>query len=112
MAIFLFFFAFLAQAQTSGGDVPVPLITDPGLSTRCRELLLERNDKVKIRQRIADLHRRNQNLLNKVPPQRTAMKARLSANAITVRNELYLATMQVQNLEENIVRSGCPGINL
>lgn len=88
------------------------ILTDPNLSTRCKELTQERNDKVKIRQRLSGLLQRNQNLLKQTPSMRVAMRRRLESNQVTVRNELYLATLQVQSMEETIIRSGCPGINL
>jgi hypothetical protein len=67
---------------------------------------------VKIRQRLSGLLQRNQNLLKQTPSMRVAMRRRLESNQVTVRNELYLATLQVQSMEETIIRSGCPGINL
>ncbi len=88
------------------------LTTDPNLSSRCRELLQDRNAKVAVRQRLAGLAQRNQNLLKQTPETRTLMKKRLEASQITLRNELHLATLQVQSMEETIIRSGCPGINL
>lgn len=97
-----------AQTDSSVKDI----LTDPNLSTRCKELTQERNDKVKIRQRLSGLLQRNQNLLKETPQMRVAMRRRLESNQVTVRNELYLATLQVQSMEETIIRSGCPGINL
>lgn len=94
-------------AQTSSD-----LVADPNLSSRCRELLKDRNDKVATRQRLTGLLQRNQLLLKQTPESRSLMNKRLKANDITLRNELYLTTLQVQNMEEAIIRSGCPGINL
>ena len=97
-----------AQTEVFTRDV----VTDPNLSSRCKALLQERNDKIKTRQRLTDLVQRNQNLLKKTPSTRPILTKRVEATAITLRNELYIASLQVQNLEESIVRSGCPGINL
>lgn len=88
------------------------IITDPNLSARCKDLLQERNDKIKIRQTLTSYYQRNQNLLKKTPPTRPLLTKRVEATGITLRNELYIASLQVQNLEESIIRSGCPGINL
>lgn len=88
------------------------ILTDPNLSSRCKELLQERNDKIKTRQRLSSLYQRNQNLLKKTPSSRPLLTKRVEASGITLRNELYIASLQVQNLEESIIRSGCPGINL
>lgn len=100
--------AAMAQETSINRDI----ITDPNLSSRCKELMQDRNDKVKVRQRLTGLLERNQNLLKKTPEMKVTMKKRLESNQITLRNELYLATLQVQSLEESIIRSGCPGINL
>jgi hypothetical protein len=108
----LFCAVFLTLATWSFAQVTGDLTTDPNLSSRCRELLQERNAKISVRQRLTGLVQRNQNLLKQTPDSRTLMKKRLGANQVTLRNELYLATLQVQTMEETIIRSGCPGINL
>jgi hypothetical protein len=36
----------------------------------------------------------------------------VEAHQIRVRNELHLTELQIQTMEENVVRSGCPGISL
>ena len=88
------------------------ILTDPNLSLRCKDLLKERNDKIIVRQRLSGLLQRNQNLLKETPEMKVAMRQRLQASQTTIRNELYLTTLQVQSMEESIIRSGCPGINL
>ena len=105
-------FLTLAWPTLMWGQTTSDLVADPNLSSRCRELLKERNDKVATRQRLTGLLQRNQNLLKQTPESRSLMHKRLRANEITLRNELYLATLQVQSMEESIIRSGCPGINL
>ncbi len=110
VGILTLFLSTLCWGQST--SVVKDIITDPNLSLRCKELMQERNDKVRIRQRLCGLLERNQNLLKKTPDMRKIMRSRLEANQITVRNELYLATLQVQSMEESIIRSGCPGINL
>ena len=102
----------MAESRAQTDSAVRDIITDPNLSMRCKELMQERNDKIKIRQRLNDLLQRNQNLLKSTPDMRVQMKKRLEASQISVRNELYLASLQVQNMEESIIRSGCPGINL
>ncbi len=98
-----------AVAQTAPGFDP---LTSPNMSVRCRDLLKERNEKIQVRQKLSSLVQRNDALLKKVAPNRVSMRRRLEANGITLRNEHYLAALQVQNMEEGIVRSGCPGISL
>ena len=87
-------------------------ITKPTQSLRCKELLRERSDKIKVQQRLNALLQRNQDLIKKSPKARESLHARLESNQIKVKNELHLANLQIQTMEENIVRSGCPGLSL
>ncbi len=98
------------KAQTF--DISRDVITDPNLSLRCKEQMKERAEKIKFRQKLNDLMKRNDVLLKKMPQTRPSMVKRLEANQISVKNELYLADLQVKAMEETIIRSGCPGINL
>ncbi len=87
-------------------------ITKPALSLRCKELVKERDAKVRVQQRLQGLLQRNRDLVKKTPNARETLHARVEAHQIRVRNELHLAELQIQTMEENIVRSGCPGIAL
>ena len=87
-------------------------ITRPAFSLRCKELLKERNDKIKMQQKLNSLLQRNQTLIKKSPQAKKTIHARLEANQMRIKNELHLSNLQVQTMEENIVRSGCPGISL
>jgi hypothetical protein len=40
------------------------------------------------------------------------MRNRLLANQVKTKNELHLTNLRIETMEENIVRSGCPGISL
>lgn len=87
-------------------------ITKPALSSRCKELHKERSDKIKIQQRLNALLQRNQDLIKKSPRAKETLHARLRSNQVKVKNELYLTNLQIETMEENIVRSGCPGLSL
>ena len=87
-------------------------ITKPALSLRCKEMLKERTDKIKHQQRLNGLLQRNQNLLNKTPKDKEGLRTRLNASQIRIKNELHLSTIGIETMEENIVRSGCPGLAL
>jgi hypothetical protein len=87
-------------------------ITKPALSLRCKEVLGERNEKIKVQQRLNALLQRNQDLIKKTPKAKPSMHNRLLSNQIKIKNELYLTNLNIENMEENIVRSGCPGISL
>lgn len=87
-------------------------ITRPALSLRCKEMIKERDAKVKVQQRLQGLLQRNRDLIKKTPRARETLHARVEAHQIRVRNELHLTELQIQTMEENVVRSGCPGIVL
>lgn len=87
-------------------------ITRPVLSLRCKELFKERADKIKVQQRLNALLQRNEELIKKSPKAKQTLHGRLESNRVKVRNELYLVTLQIETMEENIVRSGCPGLSL
>ena len=87
-------------------------ITKPALSLRCKELFKDRSDKVVIQQRLNALLARNQSLIRKTPRAKESFHARLLSNQVRVKNELHLVNLQIEAMEENIVRSGCPGLSL
>jgi hypothetical protein len=87
-------------------------ITKPSLSLRCKELLRERGEKVKVQQRLNALLQRNQDLIKKSPRAKEILHARLKSNQVKIKNELYLTNLNIETMEESIVRSGCPGIAL
>ncbi|MES2527370.1 MAG: hypothetical protein V4598_09790 [Bdellovibrionota bacterium] len=87
-------------------------ITKPALSLRCKELMKERDAKVRVQQRLQGLLQRNRDLVKKTPRAKETLHSRVEAHQIRVRNELHLAELQIQTMEENIVRSGCPGLSL
>lgn len=87
-------------------------ITKPVLSLRCKELFKERADKIKIQQRLNALLQRNEDLIKKTPSNKQTLQGRLNSTRVKIKNELYLANLQIETMEENIVRSGCPGLSL
>lgn len=87
-------------------------ITKPALSLRCKELLRERGDKVKVQQRLNALLQRNQDLIKKSPKANASVKNRLESSQVKIKNEIHLTNLSIEGMEENIVRSGCPGISL
>lgn len=93
-------------------DLLQDAITKPSLSLRCKELFRERADKIKVQQRLNALLQRNQDLIKKAPKARETFQARIRSHQIRVKNELHLTNLQIESMEENIVRSGCPGLSL
>ncbi len=87
-------------------------ITKPALSLRCKEVLRERDAKIKVQQRLNALLQRNQDLIEKGPKAKATFQNRLLSNQLKIKNELYLTNLNIESMEESIVRSGCPGISL
>ena len=87
-------------------------ITKPALSLRCKELLRERAEKIKVQQRFNALLQRNQDMIKKSPNAKPSLKNRLLSTQVIIKNELHLTNLNIETMEENIVRSGCPGISL
>lgn len=87
-------------------------ITKPVLSLRCKELFKERADKIKVQQKLNGLLQRNEDLIRKSPKAKQTLHGRLESTRVKIKNELYLTNLQIEAMEENIVRSGCPGLSL
>jgi hypothetical protein len=87
-------------------------ITKPSLSIRCKELHQERSEKIKVQQKLNALLQRNRIIIKKTPTTKEIVLAKLKSNQIRIKNELHLMTLQIQTMEENIIRSGCPGLAL
>jgi hypothetical protein len=87
-------------------------IRQPVMGVRCKELFKERAEKIKFQQRLNGLLQRSVDLSKKTPDNKTGINARIKANEIEIKNELHLANLQIKTMEENIVRSGCPGLSL
>lgn len=87
-------------------------IKQPALSLRCKELFKERADKIKAQQRLNGLLQRNENLIKKTPESKKSLQARLESTQIKIKTELESKNDDINRMEENIVRSGCPGLSL
>jgi len=87
-------------------------VNQPVQSQRCKELFHDRSDKIKVQQRLNGLIKRNEQLLKNTPKTKETLLGRLKSNQVKIRNELYLTNLRLESMEENIVRSGCPGLSL
>lgn len=90
------------------GDV----ISDPAVSRRCKALLQERSDKIKVIQENQSLILRNRRLQKKLQPKQKTVKDRLEINMVQLKNNLRLSQIDLKSMEENIIRKGCPGLVL
>jgi len=110
ITVILLALSFVAYSQDA--DLTQDAITKPALSLRCKELFNERAEKIKVQQRLNALLQRNQDLIHKTPKASEGVHARLKVSQVKIKNELYLVNLQIETREENIVRSGCPGLTL
>ena len=107
--IFALLFSVFAYAQESGIK---DLIRDPALSFRCKALLKDRDDKVKIKQRLDALYNRTKTLWRKTPQQKETLRNKLKLSGRQIKNHLRLSKLRIRHMEEDIIRKGCPGITL
>lgn len=106
------FLALSSSSFSQEDELLQDAITKPTLSLRCRELFRQRDEKIRLQQRLNSLLQRNETLIRKTPEAKATVRARLQSTQVRVKNEIHLAHMQVESMEENIVRSGCPGLSL
>ena len=104
--------ALAANLSAQGEYLMQDAITKPALSLRCKEVLRERDAKIKVQQRLNALLQRNQDLIKKGPKAKATFQNRLLSNQLKIKNELDLTNLNIESMEESIVRSGCPGISL
>ena len=104
----VFLFALTAMAQDWRGSV----ITDPAISTRCDKLLGKRQKKIVHKNQLKELMDRNERLKKNAPRERVKARKFLRQNQSHIRHELELTELKIVQLEEEIIRKGCPGINL
>lgn len=113
MMNFLYIFLFLFSYNTLGQSSDIQnIITSPVTSQRCKDLLLTRSQKIRVKQKLDSLILRNKELLNRTKPEQKSVISRLTLSGTSLSNQLRLANIQIKSMEENIVRKGCPGINL
>ncbi|MFZ4712093.1 MAG: hypothetical protein ACOYL6_00140 [Bacteriovoracaceae bacterium] len=88
------------------------LLLDPALSRRCRELLIDRNDKVALKRKIVTLIKRNEDILKHAAKNKELGISRLKRTLSVLGQERIVTELKIGSMEENIVKQGCPGISL
>lgn len=111
-ALSFFFYLLLPSSELGAQDFQRSVITDPSLSRRCEALLEERNFKVQNKQRLESMIVRNQSLQRVAPENKVKARKKLERHLARVQQERELTLLQIQDIEETIVRQGCPGIQL
>lgn len=96
----------------SGSNILRELIENPSLSLHCKDLLKTRDLKYKHLQKIKSLNKRTELLLKKTPPHKKIIRKKAELSKLQLVNEKKLTNFKIANIEEKIIRSGCPGIHL
>lgn len=104
--------SFLLGLELYAQDFERSVITDPAISRRCESMLEQRRQKIQNKQRLDALIVRNQTLQRSAPDNKVSVLKDLDQHLNRVQQERRLTLMQIQDIEETIVRQGCPGIQL
>lgn len=103
---------FFLPLATIAQDFKRSAITDPSISRRCKELIDKRQKKILHKQKLKALLVRNAKLQKLAPKNKKMVREKLQRNHRNLRHELKLTEEKIKNQEENIIRKGCPGIQL
>ena len=110
LKILLSIFTISSLAQVSSFNYEV--LQDPAISKKCKALIDKRNAKILMTQKLKSLISRNDNAQSKLRATQKLLERKLLISKNELRRELGLALEQVQTMEENIIRSGCPGVSI
>jgi hypothetical protein len=67
---------------------------------------------IQIKQRLTALLLRSERLIKGTPENKISVKSKLTTNRSRLQQEMALNKVLTSQVEEEIVRKGCPGINL
>jgi hypothetical protein len=109
--IFSYFFND-AYSYSGAQNIQEAIVTDPSISRRCENLVDSRKKKIKHRQRLTYLNERNKKLQKITPTVKKSIRTKLIENQASIAKELRLTNLRIQDIEESIIRRGCPGISL
>jgi hypothetical protein len=107
-----FLLVFLFFSQVYAQDWQGSIITDPRITSRCDHLGQKREEKIQIKQRLTALLLRSERLIKGTPENKISVKSKLTTNRSRLQQEMALNKVLTSQVEEEIVRKGCPGINL
>ncbi len=87
-------------------------LSTPKLTDDCHHMLKERGKKIRHQQRIAALLKKNEDLQKRAIKQSPTTAKKLKFNKSSLIREQRLVDIKIENMEEQIIRRGCPGITL
>ncbi|MEC7182028.1 MAG: hypothetical protein VXW15_04895 [Bdellovibrionota bacterium] len=94
---------------------PLPersVVTDPSLSRRCEVLLKRRKERIRHKLKLMALSRRNLNLQKNLTPEKETLRKKLKKNHYEINLEISLLRQKINREDEEVVRTGCPGVIL
>lgn len=86
------------------------VITDPLITKRCEKLLESRQWHLQQKNKLAELIARNLDLQKSVPRNRKTLQEQIDRTFRDLKKEMRLKKIKLYNIEEKIIRSGCPSI--
>ena len=110
----IFFFCSV-QSSLFSKEMPLPersIVTDPSLSRRCEVLLKRRKERVLHKLKLMALSRRNLSLQNNLTPEKATLRKKLKKNHYEINLEISLLKQKIKREDEEVVRTGCPGVIL
>ncbi len=109
--IYFTFSIFLISVRILAQTNQEIIITDPSITSRCKAMLEKRQDLLSVKQKLIALKKRNDNLLKKTPEEKKSIIEKSQKAGRMLAKEAELNQFKLQNIEEEIIKNGCPGIS-
>lgn len=104
------FFSFFISP--SGIKASEDLIADPALSTKCKEALKDRANKIKMKQKSVFLIKKSEKMLRITPEHKKSIREKVQRVKFQAEQEKRILEEKINLVNEEIIRQGCPGISL
>lgn len=102
----------ITPISTIYAEIGRKVITNPAITRRCLDLLDKRRQKVSNKQRLLGLLNRNQNMRKNTPPNKVTLIRKLEDLERRIEGEIEYSRHKILNVEEEIIRKGCPNISI
>ena len=100
----------LSNGAHANSKVDTDIYKPPTSSGHCRLLIENREQKLKVKQKLKSLLARNTRLFRSTPLAKKSVTRKLEFNRSEIKFKLKQNLYQIQTAEEKIIRKGCPGI--
>ena len=88
------------------------IVSKEVVTLRCLRLKEKRAEKLELKNNLQNLINKNEKLTQVAGEKRVIVREKLAKNMTMLRRELVLVKMKIQKLEEEIIRKGCPPLDL